>query len=225
MLDKTKTDRELGLKVSNYLKEKGVETPLVPNYLSDIEKIKNIEKSFTDIMNTLGLDLNDDSLRDTPTRVATMFVNEIYWGLSPDNFPKISVIENKIDYDAPVTEKNVNIQSNCEHHFIVIDGKAIVSYIPKGKVIGLSKLNRIVEYFSKRPQVQERLTLQIFYALECILETSDIAVLINARHYCVRARGVEDVSSETITSKLGGIFRTDNVLKSDFLSNSKTMIV
>jgi GTP cyclohydrolase I len=223
MLDITKTDRELGLSVSNYLKQKGVETPLVQNYLSNSEKIKKIERSFTEIMNTLGLDLNDDSLKDTPTRVANMFINEIYWGLSPDNFPKISVIENKIDYDAPVTEKNINIQSNCEHHFIVIDGKAIVSYIPKSKVIGLSKLNRIVEYFSKRPQVQERLTLQIFYALEFILETSDIAVLINARHYCVRARGVEDVSSETITTKLGGVFRIDNTLKSDFLSNAKTM--
>ncbi|GIW21638.1 MAG: GTP cyclohydrolase 1 [Candidatus Sericytochromatia bacterium] len=225
MLDKTKTDKEMGLKVSNYLKLKGVETPLVPNYLSNSEKIMKIEKSFADIMNTLGLDLNDDSLKDTPKRIANMFINEIYWGLLPENFPKISVIENKIDYDSPVIEKNINIQSNCEHHFIVIDGKAIVSYIPKGKVIGLSKLNRIVEYFSKRPQLQERLTLQIFYALECILETSDIAVLINARHYCVRARGVEDVSSETITSKLGGIFKTDIALKNDFLSNAKTMII
>lgn len=220
-LDRSKIDKELGLRVSDYLKEKGVETPTIPNNLSDKEKISSIEKSFRTIMESLGLDLSDDSLRDTPQRVATMFVNEIYWGLRPENFPKVTAIENKMGYQSMVLERNINVQSNCEHHFIVIDGSACVAYIPKDKVLGLSKLNRIVEYFSKRPQVQERLTEQIYFALEYILETSDIAVLIDAKHYCVGARGVEDEGSETVTSKFGGKFKTDPLTRNEFFTMMK----
>ncbi len=215
-LDRTKTDKELGFRVSEYLKEKGVETPMKPNNLSDKEKISQIEKSFKTIMESLGLDLSDDSLKDTPQRVSTMFINEIYWGLRTENFPKVTAIENKMGYESMVLEKGINVQSNCEHHFIVIDGDSCIAYIPKNKVLGLSKLNRIVEYFSKRPQVQERLTEQVFYALEYILETSDIAVVIDAKHYCVGARGVEDEGSKTITSKFGGAFKSDTSVRNEF---------
>lgn len=219
MLDRKKTDKELGFRVSQYLKEKGVETPSIKNDLSEKQKMTVIENSFKTIMETLGLDLSDDSLQDTPERVANMFVNEIYWGLQLENFPKITAIENKMNYDSQVLEKNINVQSNCEHHFIVIDGFAHVSYIPKDKVLGLSKLNRVVEYFSKRPQVQERLTQQIYYTLEYILETSDIAVMIDAKHYCVKSRGVEDVGSQTITTKLGGVFKTDSFHRKEFFDS------
>lgn len=222
MLDKNKTDKELGLRVSQYLKEKGVETPVKENGLSEKEKLNIIQDSFKTIMNTLGLDLEDDSLMDTPDRVANMFVNEIYWGLSPDNFPKVTAVENKMGYDSMVVEKGINVQSNCEHHFIVIDGFANIAYIPKNKVLGLSKLNRIVEYFAKRPQIQERMTQQIYYALEFILETPDIAVIIDAKHYCVKSRGVEDVGSQTITSKLGGVFKTDPTYRKEFFESVKS---
>jgi GTP cyclohydrolase I len=217
-LDRTKTDNELGYRISEYLKEKGVETPIKENFLSDKEKLIQIEKSFRTVMEALSLDLSDDSLRDTPQRVSNMFVNEIYWGLKPENFPKVSAIENKMGYESMVLERNINVQSNCEHHFIVIDGLASVAYIPKDKVLGLSKINRIVEYFAKRPQVQERLTEQVYYALEYILETPDIAVLIDARHYCVIARGVEDEGSQTVTSKFGGKFKSDPTTRNEFFT-------
>lgn len=219
MLDKKKTDKELGLRVSQYLTEKGVETPVKENGLSEKEKMNIIEDSFKTIMNALGLDLKDDSLMDTPERVSNMFVNEIYWGLLPDNFPKVTAVDNKMGYDSMVIEKGINVQSNCEHHFIVIDGFANIAYVPKNKVLGLSKLNRIVEYFSKRPQIQERLTQQVYYALEYILETSDIAVIIDAKHYCVKSRGVEDVGSQTITSKLGGVFKADPTYRKEFFES------
>jgi|TARA_R110002074_G_scaffold334242_2_gene504496 GTP cyclohydrolase I len=171
-------------------------------------------------MDTLGLDLSDDSLTDTPKRVAKMYVNEIFWGLDYDAFPKCTTVNNKMHYDEMVVERNINVQSNCEHHFVVIDGLATVAYIPNERVLGLSKINRIVEYFSKRPQIQERLTEQIYYALQYILGTDNIAVLIDAQHYCVKSRGVEDVGSSTITSKLGGGFRDkdDPGLRAEFLS-------
>jgi GTP cyclohydrolase I len=219
MLDKKKTDKELGLRVSQYLTEKGVETPVKENGLSEKEKMHIIQDSFKTIMDALGLDLKDDSLMDTPERVSNMFVNEIYWGLLPDNFPKVTAVENKMGYDSMVIEKGINVQSNCEHHFIVIDGFANIAYVPKNKVLGLSKLNRIVEYFSKRPQIQERLTQQVYYALEYILETSDIAVIIDAKHYCVKSRGVEDVGSQTITSKLGGVFKADPTYRKEFFES------
>lgn len=218
-LNKQKTDPALGKIVQDYLISKGVDTPLDASVnKTEKSKITTIAKNFTKIMNTLGLDLRDDSLNDTPNRVAKMFVNEIFWGLDTDNFPKVTTVSNKMKYDEMVLEKNINVSSNCEHHFVAISGKASVAYIPKDKVLGLSKLNRIVEYFSKRPQIQERLTEQIFYALEYILETSDIAVVIDAEHLCVKSRGVEDTSSSTITSKLGGAFKEHTSLRNEFMS-------
>ena len=215
--NKTKSDPVLGLEVHNYLVQKGVETPVVDNRLSRTDKIDVIETKFRDIMIALGLDLTNDSLVDTPKRVAKMFVQEIFWGLDYETFPKCTTVENKMKYNEMVVERNVNVQSNCEHHFVIIDGVATVGYIPKDKVLGLSKINRVVEYFSKRPQIQERLTEQIYYALEYILGTSDIAVVINAKHYCVAARGVEDTNSSTITSKLGGCFKEDPAARAEFM--------
>lgn len=222
-LNKDKTDKELGLRVSQYLKEKGVETPMVENYLSEKEKITKIEKSFLEIMQVLGMDLSDDSLNETPTRVANMFINEIYWGLRPENFPKIATVSNKMNYESMVIEKNVTVQSNCEHHFIVIDGFAHVAYMPKNKILGLSKMNRLVEYFAKRPQIQERLTEQIYYALEYLLETSNIAVVIDAKHYCVKSRGVEDEGSQTVTSKMGGEFKTNPEVRREFFEMTRSL--
>lgn len=215
--NKTKTDPELGRKVHEHLVRNGVETPVVENSLGRSEKIDIIEQKFTDIMTTLGLDLADDSLAETPKRVAKMYVTEIFWGLDYDAFPKCTTVENKMHYDEMVVERNVNVQSNCEHHFIVIDGLATVGYIPKEKVLGLSKINRVVEYFSKRPQIQERLTEQVYHALQYILGTDDIGVVIHAEHYCVRSRGVEDAGSSTITSKLGGCFKSDPAVRAEFM--------
>lgn len=215
--NKTKTDPELGRKVHEHLVNVGVETPSLPVNLERKEKIQLIEESFTDIMKTLGLDLSDDSLRETPKRVAKMYINEIFWGLDWEAFPKCTTVDNKMKYNEMVVERNVIVQSNCEHHFVVIDGLATVAYVPKDKVLGLSKINRIVEYFSKRPQIQERLTEQIFHTLQYILETEDVAVVINARHYCVRSRGVEDTGSSTVTSRLGGGFKTDPAARAEFM--------
>jgi GTP cyclohydrolase I len=220
--NKTKTDPELGLAVHNYLVKMGVETPMneisMGYPLDRKDKIDIIENYFTEIMNALGLDLRDDSLAETPKRVAKMYVNEIFWGLDYSAFPKCTTVENKMEYNEMVVERNVNVQSNCEHHFVVIDGRATVAYVPKKKVLGLSKINRIVEYFSKRPQIQERLTEQIFHALQYILETDDVAVMIDAQHYCVKSRGVEDVGSSTVTCKLGGGFKRDAAARNEFLS-------
>ena len=216
--NKTKTDPVLGQQVHEHLVKVGVETPVVDNGLSRTDKIDSIQKNFTEIMTTLGLDLSDDSLTDTPLRVAKMYVNEIFWGLDYEAFPKCTTVNNKMHYDEMVVERNINVQSNCEHHFVVIDGLATVAYIPNTKVLGLSKINRIVEYFAKRPQIQERLTEQVFHALQFILETDNVAVLIDAQHYCVKSRGVEDAGSSTITSKLGGGFREDPMLRAEFLS-------
>ncbi|MGA1049167.1 MAG: GTP cyclohydrolase I FolE [Minisyncoccia bacterium] len=217
---KGKTDAELGYKVEEYLKSKGVHTPTLIDPLLKKEewKIKKIEKYFTSIMETLGLDLQDDSLIDTPKRVAKMYVNEIFWGLKPDNFPKVTVIQNKMGYDEMVIEKDITLMSNCEHHFVTIDGKAHIAYIPKDKVLGLSKLNRIVEYFARRPQVQERIAEQVYHSLAFILGTEDIAVVIEGVHYCVKSRGVEDHSSYTYTAKLGGCFRTEPEARAEFMS-------
>ena len=176
-LNKTKTDPELGHRVHEHLVLNRVETPTVPNDLSDADKTNAIEHHFRGIMEALGLDLTDDSLIDSPRRVAKMFVSEIFWGLDYDNFPKCTAVENKMRYDEMVVERNISVMSSCEHHFVVIDGNATVAYIPGQHVLGLSKLNRIVEYFSKRPQIQERLTEQIYFALQYILGTDDIAIL------------------------------------------------
>ena len=213
-----KTDEQLGLKVKQFLIDKGVETPMVDNGLTESEKIAEIKDKFTDIMNALGLDLQDDSLIDTPSRVAKMYVNEIFFGLDYKYFPKATTVDNKMKYDEMVIERNINVQSNCEHHFVIIDGSCHISYIPKNKVLGLSKLNRIVQFFSKRPQIQERLTEQIYYALSYILDTEDIGVIIEAAHYCVKSRGIQDVNSDTVTSKMGGCFKTDPEARKEFLS-------
>jgi len=214
--NKTKTDPELGQKVHEHLVKMGVETPTNPNNYDRKEKIDHIEAHFAHIMRILGLDLSDDSLCDTPKRVARMYVNEIFWGLDYDAFPKCTAVDNKMKYNEMVCERNINVQSNCEHHFVVIDGLATVAYVPNQKVLGLSKINRIVEYFSKRPQIQERLTEQVFHALQYILETEDVAVMIDAQHYCVKSRGVEDTGSSTVTSKLGGGFKSDPAARAEF---------
>jgi GTP cyclohydrolase IA len=217
---KGKTDPVLGKEVDNYLRQKGVHTPVCEPYLdvSDDTKIKDIEWHFRNIMQMLGLDLTDDSLIDTPKRVAKMYVNEIFWGLKPENFPKCTVIENKMGYDEMVIEKDITLMSNCEHHFVTIDGKAHIAYIPKDKVLGLSKMNRIVEYFARRPQVQERIAEQVYHALSYILGTEDVAVVIEGVHYCVKSRGVEDGSSYTMTAKLGGCFKNEPDCRAEFMS-------
>ena len=216
--NKTKCDPELGLKVHEHLVKMGVETPCRPSLMDRKEKIDAIENHFNKIMNILGLDLTDDSLIETPKRVAKMYVNEIFWGLDYEAFPKCTTVDNKMHYNEMVVERNVSVQSNCEHHFVVIDGLATVAYVPKQRVLGLSKINRIVEYFSKRPQIQERLTEQIFHTLQYILETEDVAVMIDAQHYCVKSRGVEDTGSSTVTCRLGGGFKTDPAARNEFLA-------
>jgi GTP cyclohydrolase I len=215
--NKTKTDPELGQKIHEHLVKMGVETPTKDSALDRKEKIEVIEAHFNGIMRALGLDLEDDSLMDTPKRVAKMYVNEIFWGLDYDAFPKCTTVANKMKYDEMVVERNVNVQSNCEHHFVIIDGLATVAYVPNEKVLGLSKINRIVEYFAKRPQIQERLTEQVFHALCYILETENVAVMIDAQHYCVKSRGVEDTGSSTVTVRLGGGFKSDPAARSEFL--------
>jgi GTP cyclohydrolase I len=215
--NKTKTDPELGQKVHEHLVKMGVETPTVKINLDRTEKIHIIEGHFKSIMETLGLDLSDDSLMDTPKRVAKMFTNETMWGLDYEAFPKCTTVDNKMKYDEMVVERNITVQSLCEHHILPIVGKATIAYVPKNKVLGLSKMPRIVEYFSRRPQIQERLTEQIFHALQFILETDDIAVVVDATHLCVSSRGVEDNSASTITSKLGGGFKTDPAARAEFM--------
>lgn len=185
------------------------ETPIRPDafVLSNSEKIALIEKNFREIMLTLGLDLEDDSLSGTPYRVAKMYVEEIFSGLDPKNKPDVKLFENKYNYSEMLVEKNITLYSNCEHHFVPIIGKAHVAYISNGKVIGLSKINRIVKYFSKRPQVQERLTVQIADYLSEVLNTESVAVIIDATHLCVSSRGIEDLNSATVTSEFRGKFK------------------
>lgn len=189
----------------------GVETPLRADAfkLSEDEKMAKIETHFKAIMETLGLDLNDDSLKGTPKRVAKMYVKEIFNGLDPANKPKVALFENKYKYNQMLVEKDITFYSNCEHHFVPIFGKAHVAYISNGQVIGLSKLNRIVQYFSKRPQVQERMTMQIAKELQKVLKTDDVAVIIDAKHLCVSSRGVQDHASGTVTSFYGGQFERE----------------
>ena len=199
-------------------KASSVDTPLRSDAFdkTDDEKIAAIEPHFRAIMEILGMDLNDDSLRGTPLRVAKMYVKELFQGLNPANMPSMTLFENKFQYNEMLVEKNINFYTNCEHHFVPFFGKAHVAYISSGKVIGLSKLNRLVEYFSKRPQVQERLTMQIGKALQTVLQTQDVAVMMDAKHLCVSSRGVKDDSSNTITSFFGGKFQEENT-KSEFL--------
>ncbi|WP_343768508.1 GTP cyclohydrolase I FolE [Gangjinia marincola] len=188
--------------------------------LSDIEKINAIKKDVAHIMETLGLDLTDDSLKGTPNRVAKMFVNEIFAGLHPDRKPKASVFENKYKYGEMLVEKNITVYSTCEHHLLPIVGKAHVAYISNGKVIGLSKMNRIVDYFAKRPQVQERMNMQIVQELQNALGTKDVACVIDAKHLCVNSRGIRDIESSTVTSEFGGKFK-EQAVRREFLDYIK----
>ncbi|MGZ3787148.1 MAG: GTP cyclohydrolase I FolE [Bacteriovorax sp.] len=202
-----------------FVLKKVTPTPQIENGLSAKEKKDRIEALFTEIMQTLGLDLSDDSLKETPHRVAKMYVDEIFYGLETEKFPKITIVENKFDYDHAVVEVNIVTNSHCEHHFVPIIGKTHIAYVPNRKVLGLSKLNRIVDYFAKRPQIQERLTLQIHQALCTILETQDVAVVVDAMHACVKTRGIKDVTSMTRTSKLSGAFKEDTSHRIEFMNS------
>ncbi len=196
-----------------------VQTPMVPNAFdkSDEEKIKNIQHHFGKIMEELGLDLTDDSLSGTPYRFAKMYVKELFYGLNPENKPKLSVFENKYGYKKMLVEQNITIDSSCEHHFLPITGHAHIAYIPKDKVIGLSKINRLVDYYAHRPQVQERLSLQILKDLQGTLETEDVIVMICAKHLCVSSRGIKDKDSFTTTIEFGGVFE-EKVKRDEFLN-------
>lgn len=196
----------------------GLETPMIENGLSRDDKYRKIKSSMRDIVQTLGLDLSDDSLMETPHRIAKMYVDEIFSGLDYAAFPKISVIENKMGVEEMVRVKDIDLTSTCEHHFITIDGTATVAYIPHRKIIGLSKINRIVRFFAQRPQVQERLTQQVLVSLQTLLETDNVAVSISARHYCVKARGVMDNGSSTDTTALGGVFKASPTTRAEFLA-------
>lgn len=197
-------------------------TPLRPDAfdISDEEKIEKIQENVRQIMETLGLDLTDDSLQGTPRRVAKAYVNEIFGGLHPDRKPKMSTFDNNYNYGEMLVEKNIVVYSTCEHHFLPIIGRAHVAYISNGKVVGLSKMNRIVEYFSKRPQVQERLTMQVVEAMQEALGTQDVACVIDAKHLCVNSRGVKDIESSTITAEFGGKFK-EKETKREFLDYLK----
>ncbi|MCG2459610.1 GTP cyclohydrolase I FolE [Flavobacteriaceae bacterium F89] len=189
------------------------ETPMRPDafVLSDIEKIEKIRSNVRDIMLTLGLDLEDDSLNGTPNRVAKMFVNELFGGLDPKRKPKSSTFENKYKYGEMLVEKNITLYSTCEHHLLPIVGKAHIAYISNGSVVGLSKMNRIVDYYARRPQVQERLNIQIVRELQRVLGTEDVACVIDAKHLCVNSRGIRDVESSTVTAEYGGKFKEEGV--------------
>ena len=204
--------------VRDQLIEKGLETPTIDTGMSQEQKYERIKSLMTEVMGTLGLNLEDDSLEETPHRIAKMYVYEVFSGLDYENFPQIAMIENKMDLEEMVKVKDISVLSSCEHHFVTIDGTAKVAYIPNKKIIGLSKINRLVRFFSQRPQVQERLTKQILTALQTLLETDNVAVTINATHYCVKSRGVMDVNSQTETTALGGIFKTNATTRAEFLT-------
>ncbi|MEZ8737644.1 GTP cyclohydrolase I FolE [Vibrio sp. 10N.239.312.D08] len=204
-------------KVREALLEKGLETPMTSSEMNPDQKYNRIKGLLTEVVSTLGLDLTDDSLAETPHRIAKMYVHEIFSGLDYNNFPKISVIDNKMSVDEMVKVSDIDLTSTCEHHFITIDGLAQVAYIPESKILGLSKINRIVRFFAQRPQVQERLTQQILVAIQALVETENVAVTIKATHYCVKSRGVMDANSETTTTALGGSFKTNPQTRAEFL--------
>lgn len=221
-----KTDIGLGARVAEMLEKKGVQTPGShindDSWLNTKENEEKISKNFKQIMEVLRLDLDDDSLKETPRRVAKAFLNEMFRGLDIANFPKITMIDNKMGYDEMLVEKEISVKSHCEHHFVAIDGKATVGYIPKNKVIGLSKINRVVDYFSRRPQVQERLTEQIHATLCYLLDTQNVAVVIDAVHFCVKHRGIEDINSHTVTSKLSGAFKGQAATRQEFMNLARS---
>lgn len=203
--------------VREALVERGLETPMIETGLSDAQKYRRVKALMTDVVSTLGLDLSDDSLAETPHRIAKMYVREIFSGLDYRKFPKLSLIENKFGASEMVKVSGIDLISTCEHHFVTIDGIATVGYVPGKTIIGLSKINRIVRFFARRPQVQERLTRQILVALQTLLESDDVAVAIDATHYCVKSRGVMDASSSTSTSAFGGCFNEDGHARREFL--------
>jgi GTP cyclohydrolase I len=190
----------------------------MPFVLSEEEKIEKIQEHVAAILDILGMDLTDDSLKGTPKRVAKAYVKEIFGGLNPERRPSASTFENKYEYGEMLVEKNITLYSTCEHHLLPIIGKAHIAYISNGNVVGLSKMNRIVDYYAKRPQVQERLTLQVIEELQRILKTENVACIIDAKHLCVNSRGIRDVASSTVTAEYGGVFKTDETLRKEFLS-------
>ena len=206
------------LMVRNALIESRIETPMIETSLSREEKYEKIKFLMKEVIETLCLDLSDDSLNETPHRIAKMYVHEIFSGLNYSNFPKITLIENKMGADEMIKIKNIDLTSTCEHHFVTIDGTAKVAYIPNKKIIGLSKINRVVRFFAQRPQVQERLTRQILIALQTLLETENVAVNLEATHYCVKSRGVQDSNSQTSTTALGGCFKENIHTRAEFLN-------
>ena len=229
-MSKTEAGKEnwiLGDEVHKHLVSLGLETPMVDDTRMDFategeEGMSNrkaqLEHMTAQMMNTMGLDLKDDSLEETPKRVAKMWINELMWGLDYSNFPKVTVVENKIQYDEMVLERNITVQSMCEHHLLPILGTAHVAYIPTKKVPGLSKINRVVDFFCRRPQIQERLTAQIYHTLCYLLDSENVAVCITAEHLCVKMRGVQDACSDTVTSKLGGDFRSHGGARREFFN-------
>lgn len=209
-------DKTVGLEIHEHLKAQGVETPFAQTTID----VPHLEILFKEVMKTVGLDLSNDSLAETPRRLAKLYSSEFFAGLDYGNFPTATVVENKMKFDEMVLERNVKVNSLCEHHFLPVVGFAYVAYLPEKKVLGLSKINRIVDFFCRRPQIQERLTLQIYYALSYLLETPNVAVIIEAEHSCVKLRGVEDACSDTVTSKLGGTFRQGE-LRAEFIALAK----
>jgi GTP cyclohydrolase I len=219
----TLTEKEIYELIGDNHQMTSADTPLRPDAFvkSDAQKMQAIERHFHSIMEEMGLDMTDDSLQGTPHRVAKMFIQEIFSGLDPKNKPKISVFENSYNYDKMLVEANISFNSTCEHHFLPIIGKAHIGYVSSGKVIGLSKLNRIVDYYSRRPQVQERLIMQIFNELKSVLETDNVIVVMEATHLCVSSRGIKDESSFTSTIQYGGIFN-EKENRNDFFNMIKT---
>ncbi|OOE91790.1 GTP cyclohydrolase I [Salinivibrio sp. MA351] len=205
-------------KVQEALLARGIETPMTTaSKMSSEERKEKIEFHMREILQSIDLDLTDDSLAETPARIAKMYVDEIFSGLDYSQFPKVTMIDNKMGCDEMVRVKDISVTSTCEHHLVTIDGRATVAYLPDNKVVGLSKINRIVRFFAQRPQVQERLTRQILVALQTLLETDNVAVRIEATHYCVKSRGVMDANSETTTTALGGQFKKNAATRAEFL--------
>lgn len=217
-LNAGKSDAELGYQIHNHLIMKGVETPMLADAVSQRQfNLPQIEQKFAEILDLLGMDRRDDSIEETPKRLAKMYAMELMGGMDYLHFPKCTTVDNKMKYDEMVLERNITVKSLCEHHLVPIVGKAHIAYIPGEKVVGLSKLNRVVEFFSRRPQIQERLTEQVYFTLQYLLETDDIAVVVDGVHLCVSHRGVNDNTSSTVTSKLGGCFKEDPAVRAEFM--------
>lgn len=207
--------------VQQALTKKGIETPMSPVLLDDEQRKVLIEQKMYEVLELLGLDLRDDSLEETPKRVAKMFIDEIFSGLDYQHFPKITKIKNQMQVKEMVVVKDISLTSTCEHHLVTIDGKVSIAYYPKDWVLGLSKFNRIVDFFAKRPQVQERLTQQILVAIQTLLDTEDVAVWVKATHYCVKGRGIRDTQSETVTTAFGGVFLIESHRRQEFFTLSQ----